>query len=107
MATQIWVKIGSGNGRINVDSPSKVLCGIRLTAITQQILGNLIRKMCLEIIFLKLLQYLPGSIELRYISRDMNIGNMSGCSTNYPQVLNGIPKYLQHTPPGITNYEKK
>ena len=31
---------------------------------------------------------------------------MSGCSTNYYQVLNSIAKCLQHTPPGITNYEK-
>ena len=36
----------------------------------------------------------------------MNMGNMSGRSTNYPQVLNSIPKYLKHTPPGIANYEK-
>ena len=64
MAAEIWVSIGSGNGllpdctkslitRTNVDSSSKVLCGINLRLISHEVLMNLIYKMCLEITLVK------------------------------------------------------
>ena len=54
----------------NVDLSSKVFCGIRLRASSQEVLINLIRNMCTEITTWNLLPYLPGANEF-YFHHDL------------------------------------
>ena len=74
---KIWVNIGSGNGLFpngtnslleqmgqsviiwtSVDLSSKVICGIHLRAVSQEVLVKLIRNMCLETTLSTTLDYL-------------------------------------------------
>ena len=65
VATQIWINIGSTNALVPdgtgnwVDLSSKVLSGIHLIVISQTLM-DITSKICLGIIHLKLLPYLPG-----------------------------------------------
>ena len=75
MTTQISVNIGSGDdllpdGAKPLPEPKltnqKLFHGIHQEAISQEMLRELIRNMCSEIRFFKLLQRLPGTSELSY-----------------------------------------
>ena len=69
----IWVNIGSGNGLLpngtkSLPEPmltsSDVFCGIHFRVISQEMLINLIRNMCSEIVLLKSPPHLPATSEL-------------------------------------------
>ena len=48
----------------NVNLPSKVFCGVHLSAVSHEVQMNVIHNKHLEIILLKLLPYIPGTNEL-------------------------------------------
>ena len=58
--TQIWVNMGSGNNRTNVNMSLVWFCDINMRANLQFVLINFICNLCSEIKLLKLLPRLPG-----------------------------------------------